>query len=225
MAVHADRISELTDPATGKPFTDKEIRDDLFAFLFAGHDTTATTLTYSLWQLGRNPGIQERVAPEAVDLGDRPLRANDIEHLPCTVQVIHESLRMCPPGATTGRMAMQDVEVDGYRIPAGTNTVVGIYALHRDPALWDEPEKFDPERFAPGRPGNRLRRQYLPFGGGPRTCIGDRFAMLEATLGLASIVRKLCVQSLHDECPVKTPFTSVAAEPVPARVEGSAVAA
>lgn len=151
VAVHADRISELTDPATGKPFTDKEIRDDLFAFLFAGHDTTATTLTCSLWQLGRNPGIQERVAPEAVDLGDRPLRANDIEHLPCTVQVIHESLRMCPPGATTGRMAMQDVEVDGYRIPAGTNTVVGIYAFHRDPALWDEPEKFDPERFAPGR--------------------------------------------------------------------------
>ncbi|WP_442969897.1 cytochrome P450 [Rhodococcus sp. R1101] len=76
-----------------------------------------------------------------------------------------------------------------------------------------------------GRSGNRLRRQYLPFGGGPRTCIGDRFAMLEATLGLASIVRKLCVQSLHDEFPVKTPFTSVAAEPVPVRVKGRAVAA
>ncbi|WP_308189410.1 cytochrome P450 [Rhodococcus pyridinivorans] len=216
---------ELTDPVTGRAFSDEKIRDELLAFLFAGHDTTATTLAYSLWQLGRNREMQERVAREAAAIGDRLLRASDIGDLPYTVQIVHESLRMCPPAATAARMAMRDVEVDGYRIPAGTNTIVGTYALHHDPSLWDEPEKFDPDRFAPGQSVDRSRWQYLPFGGGPRTCIGDHFAMLEAILGLASVVRKLEVESLHDDFPVKTPFTLVAAGPVPARVGTRAVAA
>lgn len=216
---------ELTDPVTGRAFSDEKIRDELLAFLFAGHDTTATTLAYSLWQLGRNREMQERVAREAAAIGDRLLRASDIGDLPYTVQIVHESLRICPPAATAARMAMRDVEVDGYRIPAGTNTIVGTYALHHDPSLWDEPEKFDPDRFAPGQSVDRSRWQYLPFGGGPRTCIGDHFAMLEAILGLASVVRKLEVESLHDDFPVKTPFTLVAAGPVPARVGTRAVAA
>lgn len=141
---------ELTDPVTGRTFSDEKIRGDLLALLFAGHDTTATTLAYSLWQLGRNREMQERVTREAAAIGDRLLRASDIGDLPYTVQIVHESLRICPPAATAARMAMRDVEVDGYRIPAGTNTIVGIYALHHDPSLWDEPEKFDPDRFAPG---------------------------------------------------------------------------
>lgn len=218
------RFFELTDPATGTPFTDEAIRQELFAFLFAGHDTTATTLTYSLWQLGRHPEIQDRVASEAAAVGDRPLQAADVAALPYTVRVIHEALRMCPPGAVAGRMAMRDVEVDGYRIPAGTNTVVGIYALHHDPSLWDEPERFDPDRFDRERAALRSRWQYLPFGGGPRTCIGDHFAMLEATLALAGVVRTLRTESLADNFPVVTPFTVVAAGRVPARVRARAAA-
>lgn len=218
------RFFELTDPATGTAFTDEAIRQELFAFLFAGPDTTATTLAYSLWQLGRHPQIQDRVAEEAAAVGDRPLRAIDVAQLPYTVQVIHETLRMCPPAATVARMAMHDVEVDGYRIPTGTNVVVGIYALHHDRALWDRPDQFDPERFDRNRFSRHSRWQYLPFGGGPRTCIGDHFAMLEAILALAGIVRQVRTESLVDAFPVRTPFTLVAAGPVPARIHARTAA-
>ncbi len=152
---------ELTDPATGEQFTDRTIRQELFAFLFAGHDTTATTLAYSLWALGHDHEVQDRVAAEAAEVGDRHLQASDLAQLPYTVQVIHEALRVCPPAATVARMAMRDVEVDGYRIPAGTNAVVGIYALHHDPVLWDHPERFDPDRFDRER-STISRWQYLP---------------------------------------------------------------
>ncbi|MGU3584021.1 cytochrome P450 [Rhodococcus sp. C26F] len=218
------RFFELTDPATGMPFSDEDIRNELFAFLFAGHDTTATTLTYSLWQLGRNPEMQDRVAEEGSAVGDRPLQAADIGRLPYTVRVLHEALRMCPPGAIVGRRAMRDVEVDGYRIPAGTNVAVGIYALHHDPALWDDPERFDPDRFDRERSSPPSRWQYLPFGGGPRTCIGDHFAMLETTLALAGIVRTVRSESLTNDFAVVTPFTLVAAGPVPARMQARTAA-
>jgi cytochrome P450 len=209
---------ETTDPVTGKRFTDRAIRQELWAFLFAGHDTTATTLAYSLWALGRDGAIQERVAAESAALGDRPLQVDDVAHLPYTVQVIHEALRMCPPAAVLARMAMRDVVVDGYRIPAGTNVVVGVYALHHDPTLWVDPGRFDPERFRPDRSAGRNRWQYLPFGGGPRTCIGDHFAMLEATLALAGILRTVQTESLCVDFPLVTPFTTVAGGPVPARI-------
>ncbi|MBM7459658.1 cytochrome P450 [Rhodococcus coprophilus] len=212
------RFFELTDPATGAAFTGQAIRQELFAFLFAGHDTTATTLTYGLWQLGRHQKMQDRVAEEAAAVGEMPLQAADVAKLPYTVQVIHEALRMCPPAATVARMAMRDVGVDGYRVPAGTNVVVGVYALHHDRALWDNPERFDPDRFDRNRLQLRSRWQYLPFGGGPRTCIGDHFAMLEATLALAGILRRVRVESVIDDFPVKTPFTLVAEGPVPARI-------
>jgi cytochrome P450 len=115
-------------------------------------------------------------------------------------------------------MAMQDVMVDGFRIPAGTNLVVGVYALHRDPALWDQPTVFDPDRFSPERSRGRNRWQFLPFGGGPRSCIGDHFAMLEAILGLATLVRSIEITSLDDNFPVALPFTMTAGAPIPARV-------
>lgn len=219
------RFFDIIDPATGAPFTDAAIRHELGAFLFAGHDTTATTLTYALWVLGRDHVIQNRVAEEADAATDRPLQVADLAALPYTVRVIHESLRRCPPAAGVARMAMRDVVVDGFRVPAGTNVAVGIYALHHDPRLWDDPQRFDPDRFTRERSAGRDRWQYLPFGGGPRTCIGDHFAMLEATLALASIVRALRVDSVTDDFPLATPFTMVAAGPVPARVRARTTAA
>ncbi len=208
---------DTTDPQTGKPFTDRAIRQELWAFLFAGHDTTATTLAYSLWALGRDRAIQDRVAAEVAALGDRPLHVDDVARIPYTVQVVHEALRACPPAAAVGRRAMRDVAVDGYRIPAGTNVIVGIYALHHDPTC-GAPGRFDPERFSPDRSAGRTRWQYLPFGGGPRTCIGDHFAMLEATLALAGILRTVQTESLGADFPLVTPFTMVAGGPVPARI-------
>jgi cytochrome P450 len=209
-----------TDPTTGRALSDDEIRDELIVFMLAGHDTTATTLTYALWALGHHRDMQDRVRAEVVGIGDRELTPDDVPALGYTVQVLHEALRLCPPGAATSRMAMKDIEVDGYRVEAGTMLVVGIYALHRDPALWDHPLIFDPDRFSPQNSAGRDRWQYLPFGAGPRSCIGDHFAMLEATLALATIVRHTEIQSIGTDFPMIVPFTTVAAEPIRARVKG-----
>ncbi len=212
-------LMAATDPVTGQSLSDSDICDELIVFLIAGHDTTATALAYSLWALGRHPELQDRVAAEVAELGDRELTPDDMSRLGYTVQVLHEALRLCPPGATGARMAMRDVEIDGYRVEAGTLLLFGIMSVQRDPSLWDDPLTFDPDRFSPENSKARDRWQYLPFGGGPRSCIGDHFAMLEATLALATIVRRIEICSLEDDFPVETPFTTVAAGPIRARVK------
>ena len=128
--------------------------------------------------------------------------------------MLHEALRLCPPAPIVTRRALRDIDVDGYRVRAGTELMVGISALHRDPGLWDDPLTFDPDRFSPENSAGRDRWQYLPFGGGPRSCIGDHFAMLEAALALATIIRRVEIRSSGDSFPVRTPFTAVAAAPV-----------
>ena len=174
---------------------------------------------------------------EAVDVGSLPLapksplpywqrwRAARAYHTGCETlrdaggPVTRNSLGpkwMLPPYVvTTSPQGARDV---GYRVEAGSWVTVGIYAMHRDPALWDNPLVFDPDRFSPERSKGRDRWQYLPFGGGPRSCIGDHFATLEATLGLASIVRLAQIRSLDDDFPVALPLTMVAGAPIPARV-------
>jgi cytochrome P450 len=206
-----------TDPETGEPLTDAGIRDELVLFLLAGHDTTATTLTYALWALGQHPDMQQKVYDEVTQIPDRELTPDDVPRLEYTTKVLHETLRLCPPGAAVARVAMQDVEVDGYRVEAGTVILVGIYAMHRDPTLWDQPLEFRPDRFERENSKNRDRWQYLPFGAGPRSCIGDHFAMLEATLALATIVRKTEIHSVTEHFPMIVPFTTVAAEPIEVR--------
>ncbi|HSF99259.1 MAG TPA: cytochrome P450 [Ornithinibacter sp.] len=211
-------LLDARDPETGRPLTAEDIRGELSAFLIAGHDTTATTLCYSLWALGRDPSLQDRVAAEVAALGRRPLDADDVPSLELTTRVVHEALRLCPPAAVVARVAMRDVVVDGWRVPAGSNVVVGIMAMHTDPALWPDPQRFDPDRFLPEASRGRDRWQYLPFGAGPRSCIGDHFAMLEATLGLATLVRAVRVESLEPEFPLAVPFTMTAGGPIPAVV-------
>lgn len=212
-------LTTASDPATGRALRDDEIRDELLVFMLAGHDTTATTLTYAVWALGRHRDIQDKVRAEVVGIGDRELTPDDVPALRYTVQVLQEALRLCPPAAATSRMAMRDIEVDGYRVEAGTMLVVGIYALQRDPALWEDPLVFDPDRFSAQNSEGRDRWQYLPFGAGPRSCIGDHFAMLEATLALATIIRRTEIHSIAPDFPMVVPFTTVAAAPIHARVE------
>jgi cytochrome P450 len=215
--VHA--LIRATDPETGKPLSDSDICNDLLIFMLAGHDTTATALTYALWALGHHPEIQDRVAAEAAALGDRELTAQDVTQLGYTTQVLREGLRLCPPAAGVGRLALRDIEVDGHRVRKGTLIAVGIYALHRDPQLWPEPTVFDPDRFTPERMRARERWQFLPFAGGARSCIGEHFAMLETTLALATIVRSIRLRSRDADFPVDVPFTTVAKGPITARVE------
>jgi cytochrome P450 len=214
--VHA--LIGASDPETGRRLSDDDICNDMIAFIVAGHDTTATTIAYALWALGRHPDVQERVAAEAAALGERPLTPDDVARLPYTVQVVHEALRLCPPVPVGGRTAMRDIAADGFRVEAGSMVLVGIFGMHRDPALWDHPLAFDPDRFSGTNFAGLDRWQYIPFGAGPRSCIGDHFAMLELTLALGTIIRDIEIRSCADDFPLAVPFTTVADGPIPARV-------
>jgi cytochrome P450 len=214
--VHA--LMGASDPETGQRLSDDDICNDLIAFIVAGHDTTATTIAYALWALGRHPEVQDRVAAEAAALGERPLVPDDVARLPYTVQVVHEALRLCPPVPVGGRTAMRDIAVDGCRVEEGSMVLVGIFGMHRDPALWDDPLAFDPERFSAKNFAALDRWQYIPFGAGPRSCIGDHFAMLELTLALGTIIRDVEIRSHADDFPLAVPFTTVADGPIPASV-------
>jgi cytochrome P450 len=207
------------DPSTGLALSDEEICDELIVFLFAGHDTTATTLSYATWALGHNVDLQERVAREVAALPERALTPDDLPSLSYTTQVVREALRLCPPAPTGTRMAYRDLDVGGYRVPAGTMLVVGRMAVQRDPSLWDDPLRFDPDRFAPERAKDIDRWQYVPFGGGPRSCIGDHFAMLEVTLALATLIRRAEIHSLDPEFPLALHFTMIAKGPIHARIQ------
>lgn len=214
--VHA--LIAATDPETGESIPDADIINDLLIFMLAGHDTTATALTHALWLLGHHPDVQDRVAAEVRDLGDGTITPADVPGLEYTVQVLHEALRLCPPAAGVGRMAVRDMEVDGYRVQAGTLVLVGIYAVHRDPDIWPNALEFDPDRFGPDEVKARDRWQFIPFAGGLRSCIGEHFARLETTLALATIVRSKEIRSIDDDFPVDVPFTTVANGPIRAHV-------
>ena len=207
-----------TDPETGRSISDDDICNDLLIFMLAGHDTTATALTYALWALGHHRDIQGRVAAEAAEIGDRELTPEDVPRLGYTVQVLREALRLQPPAAGVARLAVRDIAVAGYRVEAGSIMAVGIYALHRDPALWDRPLVFDPDRFSPEASKGRDRWQFLPFIAGARSCIGEHFAMLETTLAMATIIRSIEINSVDQDFPVAVPFTTVADGPIWARV-------
>jgi cytochrome P450 len=132
---------------------------------------------------------------------------------------VREALRLCPPAPTGTRRAHRDVPVGGYRVPSGTMLVFGRMAVQRDPSLWDKPLEFDPDRFAPERMKAMNRWQYLPFGGGPRSCIGDHFAMLEITLALATIIQSTEIHSLSDDFPLELHFTMIAGAPIRVRAQ------
>jgi cytochrome P450 len=214
--VHA--LMAATDPVTGESLSDRDICNDLLIFMLAGHDTTATALTHSLWALGHHPELQDRVAAEVAEIGDRELTPADVPRLAYTRQVLNESLRLCPPAAGVGRLAVRDFAVDGYRVEAGSIVAVGIQAVHRDPSLWHEPMTFDPDRFSPAASAKRARWQFVPFAGGPRSCIGEHFALLETTLALATIVSAVEIRSRDRDFPVEVPYTTVAKGPICARV-------
>lgn len=206
------------DPDTGEALSDIDICDELTMLLFGGHDTLTMLLTSALWMLGRHSAAQHRVAEEARSVGERALTGADVPGLGYTVQVVQEALRLYPPAPAVHRLVCKDIEVDGYRVEAGTVAMVAAYAMHRDPELWHDPLRFDPDRFRPELAASRDRWQYLPFGGGPHRCMGDHFAMLEATLALATVVRDVEFTALRDDLPVTTTLTMMPSGPVPMRV-------
>jgi cytochrome P450 len=172
--------------------------------------------------LGRHKEIQDRVAAEVMAVDEEQLSTDPRAHLPYTASVFQESLRLGGPTPGIVRIAREDMEVDGYRVQRGSLLMVGVYALHRDPSLWESPLEFDPDRFSAERSRGRDRWQFVPFGAGPRSCIGEQFALTAATLELASVVRHWDLTSTKPDYPVSAPLTIVPAGPVPAVVRARA---
>jgi cytochrome P450 len=178
---------------SGDRMTDEQLRDEIMTLFLAGHDTTANALTWTWYLLAQNPKVDAALAAELREvLGNRAPSATDLPRLPYTDMVIKESMRLYPPAWGVGRRAIHDFELDGYRIPARTNIFLLQWVTQRDPRFYRDPERFDPERWRhdPIRTGKIPRFAYFPFGGGPRVCVGAGFAMMEATLLLATIAQR-----------------------------------
>lgn len=179
-------LLEARDPETGEGLTDEELHANVITLIAAGHETTANALTWSLFLLSRNPEWQERVAEESgAALADSPERMP--ERLVYTRAVIEEALRLYPPIAAISRVAIAADELAGEKISAGTMIVISPYVVHRHRLIWNDPDSFDPSRFVGANRQYVHRYAYLPFGAGPRICLGAAFALQEATILLASI--------------------------------------
>ncbi len=180
------------DDETGEAMSREQIGDELMTFMLAGHETTSNALTWTWQQLSLNPWARERLFNEVDEvLGDRTPTMEDVESLPWTRACIEEAMRIMPPVWMVGRRAIEDDEIDGFHIPAGSSLMVLITMIHRDPKLWPNPEGYDPERFLPGNTKGRPRQAYMPFGAGRRICVGSTFAIVESTLLAAMISRRL----------------------------------
>jgi cytochrome P450 len=201
-------LMAATDESGGGGMSDRELRDEVATLVLAGHETTAQTLTWTLMLLSQHPDIERRLVAEIEQVcGDRPPNFDDLEALAYTGRVIDESMRLYPPAWLFERKAQVEVELGGYRIPAQSMIAIAPWTLHRHPEYWPNPEGFDPDRFLPERVAERPRYTYLPFGGGPRQCIGINFALYEAKLVLATLLQRYSLalvpgQNLHPDASV-----------------------
>ena len=184
-------LVQAQDADTGEQMSDKQIRDEVVTIFFAGHETTASALSWTWYVLSRRPDLAEKVSREAEEVlaGRRP-GFGDVPRLTYTRQVLDESMRLFPPVWMFAREAIEDDEVCGFHIPSGSTVMVSPYVTQRDPNFWEQPYRFDPERFSEQNKKGHHRYQYFPFGGGPRLCIGKDFALVEATLIMAMSARR-----------------------------------
>jgi cytochrome P450 len=181
----------------GSQMTDRQLRDEAVTLFLAGHETTALAIAHTLYLLSTHPDVERRLHAEvAAVLGDRAPTAADVRALPLTDRVLKESMRLFPPAWTTGREALEEVEIAGVRIPKGAQIFLSQWVVHRDPRFFPNPEGFDPDRWLPERAAGLPKYAYFPFGGGPRVCIGNHFAVMEAALILAMIVQRWQVELL-----------------------------
>ena len=185
------------DKEGGAGMDDEQLRNQVMTLTLAGYETTASALTWMWHLLAQNLWAVERLRSEVRDtLKGRPPRYADLENLPFTGMVLDESLRLFPPAWILGRRALGDDMVDGFYIPANTVIAICIYTLHRHPSFWDQPDTFNPERFSPENSKGRHKYAYIPFGGGPRQCIGNNFGLMEAALVMACILQRFELHSI-----------------------------
>ena len=183
-------LAAATDPSTGRAMDDQDLADNFLTFMAAGHETTALALTWTFYLLSLHPAAEQRILAEIENVtGGEPVTAEHVPRLSFTGQVIQEAMRLYPPAPVIARVPRREITLAGQVIAPGTLTYIPTYAVHRHALLWDDPDRFDPERFAPHVAEARDRYAYLPFGAGPRTCIGMSFALAEAAAILATLLR------------------------------------
>lgn len=185
-------LLSASDTETGRTMSDEEIVDNLMTFITAGHETTALGLAWTFDLLARHPEIEAKVLAEidAVTEGG-PVNAEHVSKLVYTRQAFSEAMRLYPPAPIITRTALQDFQLGDYLIPPGTVLIVPIYAVHHHASLWSNPKVFNPDRFSPEAAKARHRYAYMPFGAGPRVCIGNAFAVMEAVAILAVLLQKV----------------------------------
>jgi len=212
-----DMLLNAVDEETGAGMSDKQLRDECVTLFSAGHETTAVSMAWTLYLLAQHPDIMAKVRAEAEQhLGDMASQPapEAFRALTYTQQVIQESMRLYPPAWALSRMAVADDQLGPHRVPAGDTVLMSPYLLHHDPRNWDQPEVFDPERFAPDRsdgPRGKERHAYayLPFGGGPRLCIGNQFALMEMQIMLGLFARVFTVETLPGQRVVPQPLITL----------------
>ncbi len=194
---HPERYDDLLSmmmrarhSGTKRPYTDKQLRDQIIFMILAGHETTASALAWTWYLLSSHPEVARRLSQEHADRPDGPPEFEDLAGMPYTQMVFEEAMRLYPPAWTISRTALGPDEFGGYAVPKGTSVMICPYVVHRDERFWPNPEAFDPERFKPDAAKARPRFSYFPFSGGPRACIGSRFAMIEAKIVLAMVSRR-----------------------------------
>jgi cytochrome P450 len=176
----------------GAGMSDEQVRNEAITLFGAGHETTATALTWAWYVLATHPDSYLNLRNEVDSaLRGQPPTYADLARLPYTLQVLKEAVRLYPPAFAVSRVSLREVDIDGYRIPPSTTVMLSPYTLHRRPDYFPDPERFDPERFTPENERSLPRYGYMPFGAGPRICIGNHFAMMEGHLLLATLAQRV----------------------------------
>ena len=199
---HADLLARLLAAREddGASMSDRQVRDEVLTLFVAGHETTATALAWTLYFACRAPSVYAAMEREADAVGDAP-SVSDLPRLELCLRAFKEALRIAPPVYVFGRDSREPVTIAGYDLPMPTNVMVSPWGLHHSSRIWPDPERFDPERFLPEREAARHRYAYLPFGAGPRVCLGNHFAYMEAQLALAVLLRRYRFELLGDDEP------------------------
>jgi cytochrome P450 len=212
----ADLLSMLMDARddAGQTMSDKQLRDEVATLLTAGHETTTLALAWACYLIAQHPKVEQRMRSELEFLDGRAPGYEDLSRLKYTRMVIDETMRLFPPVWVLSRTAIEDDVIGGYRIPAGSEILIFPYITHRHPAWWPDAEEFMPGRFAPENSAARTKFAYLPFGAGPRACVGLNFAMTEIQVVLALLVQRFHLQLACDPETVR-PEPSVTLRPIP----------
>jgi cytochrome P450 len=190
----------MRDTETGEGMSDQQARDEVVTIFFAGHETTAATMTWAFYLLSQHPVIEGKVRAELKTVLDgRTPTFADLQKLTYTQQILNEVLRLYPSAYLFAREAVTEDVIDGYRIPPNVLIFITPFITHRDQKYYPDPEQFDPDRFTPEQVASRPRHQYFPFGEGPHVCIGNNFALMEMQMILASAFQRFRLKLVPDQ--------------------------